>query len=238
MLDVKEEIKVDKWVPFINTSEIKKNFRFNLPMLRINVDGNRGKVNDFILLPSDKRVYIDNSLNIFRQIPSKMILEMFDIIRYRKDLNFIVRVNEVDSIYTFITDNKIILPSNLIIQLAVKIIKFSDDNMYKFFCCDIEKREIALIDFSTERYMQLTEYLEEWLVTGRISRVVVECSTKDSENTTLDSLLYLRDTCIKWESLLEIRDLGQNFIKAEKLFQLNKVQSIMQAKKSNISYIK
>lgn len=211
---------------------------FRLPLMRKSTDRqNFSTIEDFYLniQNTQGKVYIYTNPGIFTLKSSRYLAEILDMVAYRQDLTFITIISEATSITNAIKYNSINWPENLKVRLWMQ--GFLQTMLRDFLTVSVDSnyKEIGFYNLSNSNIDRLLDELPEYLIEGKIAKVLIESSNDEDAETDIDKLSALSNLCKENSVKLEITKFTPILLKNGIKYWLNPVERISQVKKSGLN---
>ncbi|NLK94498.1 MAG: DUF5131 family protein [Clostridiales bacterium] len=156
--------------------------------------------------------------------------EVYDIIRERKDLNFMFLTKRIERFLNVLPNDFKDNFDNLIVGCTIENQKRADERLKIFKELPI-KHKIITIQPMLEA-IDISKYLD-----GNIELVVVGGeSGKNVRPLNYDWVLDIRNQCMKANVSFEFRQVGSNFIKDGKTYNIQRQYLCAQARKAGINF--
>jgi protein gp37 len=205
----------------INSSEVKKNADFNLPMKR--------KRDKTYKLPSGNVIYTCMTSDFFVEQADEWRTEAWAMIKYRKDLHFFIFTKRIDRFHVSLPDDWGDGYENVIIGCTVENQSMADYRLPIFNKLPIQHKVIIVapmlekMDIST----YLNDAIEEVATSGE--------SGAEARICDYDWILDIRRQCIEKDIPFCFHQTGAKLLKDGKLYRIRRYHQISQAHKANIN---
>lgn len=208
----------------IDTNNIVKTQKMNLPIEKYT----RGERAGEYKVKSGETIYLCFSSDFLIEEADEWRNECWDIIRERQDLHFIFLTKRIDRFNKCIPDDWGNGYVNVTVGCTIENQKMADYRLSIFDNLPIKHKNIIcqplIENIKIEQHLKDIELV---LVGGE--------SDKDARPLDYDWVLSIRSQCIQHDVKFDFHQCGTNFIKDGKMYKLNPMQLVSQAKKANIN---
>ncbi len=208
----------------IDTNNIVKTQKMNLPIEKYT----RGERAGEYKVKSGETIYLCFSSDFLIEEADEWRNECWDIIRERQDLHFIFLTKRIDRFNKCIPDDWGNGYVNVTVGCTIENQKMADYRLSIFDNLPIKHKNIIcqplIENIKIEQHLKDIELV---LVGGE--------SDKDARPLDYDWVLSIRSKCIQHDVKFDFHQCGTNFIKDGKMYKLNPMQLVSQAKKANIN---
>lgn len=208
----------------IDTNNIVKTQKMNLPIEKYT----RGERAGEYKVKSGETIYLCFSSDFLIEEADEWRNECWDIIRERQDLHFIFLTKRIDRFNKCIPDDWGNGYANVTVGCTIENQKMADYRLSIFDNLPIKHKNIIcqplIENIKIEQHLKDIELV---LVGGE--------SDKDARPLDYDWVLSIRNQCIQHDVKFDFHQCGTNFIKDGKMYKLNPMQLVSQAKKANIN---
>ena len=205
-----------------DSDRISRNANFDLPIKKTR-DGS-------YKIKSGETVYTCLSSDFFLEEADIWRREAWQIISARPDVNFVIITKRILRFYEQLPEDWGNGYDNVTVACTCENQKRADERLPFFLDLPI-KHKIIICEPLLER-IDLASYLD-----GRIEQVVVGGESGDFNRARpcdFDWILGIRDACIMSETSFRFKQTGSNFIKNGKMYQIERKDQHLQAKKARI----
>lgn len=206
------------------SNAVHRNTDFHLPIKRMR--------NDKYKIKSGDTVYTCLSSDFFLEESDKWRREAWDIISTRRDVNFIIITKRILRFYEQLPEDWGDGYDNVTVACTCENQKRADERLPYFLELPI-KNKMIICEPILER-IELLPYLKE----GKIGKVIVGGESGDFNKARpcdFDWILGIRDACIMSGTSFTFKQTGSNFVKNGKLYQIERNNQHVQAKKAKIN---
>lgn len=180
-------------------------------------------------IPSGEQVYTCMTSDFFIKQADNWRNEIWQIIKYRQDLNFIIITKRIERFNECIPEDWNEGYNNVTIICTTENQQTADERLPIFINLPIKHKEI--IHEPMLEQININKYLE----TGKIE--CVTCGGESGEKARLcdyEWILNTRKQCIKNNVSFYFKQTGALFKKNNKIYKIKRYNQISQAKKANI----
>ena len=205
-----------------DSNRIKKTKDFNLAI-------KRHKDKSYVI-ESGECVYTCMTSDFFIEEADNWRQEIWDMIKARKDLHFVIITKRIERFKKCIPDDWEDGYDNVTICVTCENQKMADERLPILIEMKIKHREIIqepmLEKINIEKYLQ-TNKIESLTCGGESGPHARECN--------YDWILNTREQCKKYNVPFYFKQTGANFIKNGKRYNIPRNMQMVQAKKANIN---
>lgn len=207
-----------------DSSIISKTNSFDLPL-------KRNRSGEYKITASDNPVYICMTSDFFIEYADQWRKEIWNIIRIRNDLNFIIITKRITRAEECFPENWGEGYDNVTIMCTCENNEEANKRLPCFLQLPIKKRGIIC-----EPILENIE-ISNWLDSGKISKVI--CGGESGENARVcdfEWVMNLREQCRKADVSFRFKQTGYRFRKNDKLFLIKRKYQHSQADKAAVNY--
>lgn len=201
---------------------VHRNADFDLPIKR----NRKGEYK----IKSGETVYTCLSSDFFLEGADAWRREAWQMIAQRPDVNFVIITKRIKRFYDQLPSDWGDGYENVIIACTCENQRRADERLPFFLELPI-KHKTVICEPLLER-IDLSPYLD-----GRIDQVIAGGESGDFDKARpcdYDWVLGIRDNCIMSGTSFQFKQTGSNFVKNEKLYQIERKDQHIQAKKAKI----
>ena len=208
-----------------DSTVVKKTKDFNLGIKK-HKDGS-------YFIPSGETVYTCMTSDFFIEEADNWRNDIWQIIKYRKDLNFVIITKRIERFLDCIPDDWNDGYDNVTICATCENQKMADERIPLLLKYPIKHREVI------EEPMLEEINIEKYLKSGKIEHVTCGGESGDkARECNYDWILNTREQCIRTNTSFYFKQTGANFVKDNKRYNIKRYNQLKQANIANINYMK
>ena len=184
-------------------------------------------------IPSGETVYTCMTSDFFIEEADNWRNDLWQIIKYRKDLDFVIITKRIERFLDCIPDDWNDGYDNVTICATCENQQMADERVPLLLEYQIKHREII------EEPMLGKIDIEEYLKSGKIECVTCGGESGDkARECHYEWILNTKEQCERTNTSFYFKQTGANFIKNGKQYKIKRYNQMSQAKKANINYTK
>lgn len=184
-------------------------------------------------IPSGETVYTCMTSDFFIEEADNWRGDIWQIIKYRKDLHFVIITKRIERFLKCIPDDWEDGYSNVTICATCENQQMADERIPLLLKYPIKHREII-----EEPILEKIDILK-YLKTGKIEHVTCGGESGDkARECHYEWILNTREQCVRTNTNFYFKQTGANFYKNGKHYSIKRYNQLTQANKANINYTK